>query len=49
MALIHHVRTSGAQFLVCGAYGHTRTQEWILGGVTRELLVLGGIPVLFSH
>lgn len=49
LALIHHVRTSGAQFLVCGAYGHTRTREWILGGVTRELLVLGSIPVLFAH
>lgn len=49
LALIHHVRTTGAQFLVCGAYGHTRSREWVLGGVTRELLVLGSIPVLFSH
>jgi nucleotide-binding universal stress UspA family protein len=28
----------GAQILVTGAYGHNRVREWVLGGVTRDLL-----------
>ena len=28
----------GAQILVTGAYGHSRVREWVLGGVTRDLL-----------
>ena len=27
-----------ADLIVAGAYGHSRTREWILGGVTHELL-----------
>jgi nucleotide-binding universal stress UspA family protein len=29
----------GAGLLVGGAYGHTRVREWVLGGVTRDLLL----------
>jgi nucleotide-binding universal stress UspA family protein len=28
----------GADLIVAGAYGHTRLREWVLGGVTRDLL-----------
>jgi nucleotide-binding universal stress UspA family protein len=28
-----------AGLLVAGAYGHTRLREWVLGGVTRDLLM----------
>jgi nucleotide-binding universal stress UspA family protein len=35
--------------LVMGAYGHSRLQEGILGGVTREMLRTMTIPVLMSH
>lgn len=28
----------GADFLVAGAYGHTRMREWVFGGFTRSLL-----------
>jgi nucleotide-binding universal stress UspA family protein len=28
----------GAGIIVAGAYGHSRFQEWVFGGVTRELL-----------
>jgi nucleotide-binding universal stress UspA family protein len=31
-------RDLGANLLVAGAYGHTRLREWVLGGVTRDLL-----------
>lgn len=29
---------NGADLIVAGAYGHSRMQEWILGGFTRDLL-----------
>jgi nucleotide-binding universal stress UspA family protein len=35
--------------LVMGAYGHSRLQEGILGGVTREMLRTMTIPTLMSH
>jgi nucleotide-binding universal stress UspA family protein len=35
--------------LVMGAYGHSRPQEGILGGVTREMLKTMTVPVLMSH
>jgi nucleotide-binding universal stress UspA family protein len=28
-----------AGMLVGGAYGHSRLREWVLGGVTRDLLL----------
>lgn len=28
----------GVDSIVAGAYGHSRFREWILGGVTRDLL-----------
>jgi nucleotide-binding universal stress UspA family protein len=35
--------------LVMGAYGHSRLQEGILGGVTREMLQTMTVPTLLSH
>jgi nucleotide-binding universal stress UspA family protein len=35
--------------LVMGAYGHSRLQEGILGGVTREMLESMTVPTLMSH
>jgi nucleotide-binding universal stress UspA family protein len=32
------VADEGADLVVAGAYGHSRLQEWVLGGVTRDLL-----------
>ena len=29
---------NGADLIVAGAFGHSRTREWIFGGVTRDLL-----------
>jgi nucleotide-binding universal stress UspA family protein len=39
----------GAELIVTGAYGHSRLREWILGGVTQDLLDLSSIPVLMAH
>ena len=44
-----HASQTGANLLVAGGYGHSRLQEWALGGVTRELLEMAKLPVLFSH
>jgi nucleotide-binding universal stress UspA family protein len=43
------VREQGADLLVAGAYGHSRVREWVLGGVTRDLLLRAGRCALVSH
>jgi nucleotide-binding universal stress UspA family protein len=35
--------------VVCGAYGHSRLREWILGGVTHDLLRYAPICCFMSH
>ena len=39
----------GADLLVMGGYGHSRTREWVLGGVTRSILGSMTLPVFMSH
>lgn len=43
------IRTSSADLVVLGLYGHSRLQEFILGGVSRNLLSHPPIPMLMSH
>jgi nucleotide-binding universal stress UspA family protein len=38
-----------ADLIVSGAWGHSRLQETVLGGVTRTLLSSMTVPVLLSH
>ncbi|MBY5838594.1 universal stress protein [Rhizobium leguminosarum] len=38
-----------ADLLIAGGFGHSRLREFILGGVTRELLVKAELPVLLAH
>jgi nucleotide-binding universal stress UspA family protein len=38
-----------ADLLVMGGYGHSRLREWLLGGVTYELLHGAPIPILVAH
>lgn len=35
--------------LVVGAYGHSRLNEWMFGGMTRDLLTTSSICCLMSH
>jgi nucleotide-binding universal stress UspA family protein len=42
-------REQRADVLVAGAYGHSRLREWVLGGVTRELLLRSDHCSLLSH
>jgi nucleotide-binding universal stress UspA family protein len=40
----------GASVIVAGAYGHSRTREWILGGVTRDFMTRGSARhLLLAH
>lgn len=38
-----------ADLIVAGAYGHSRAREWIVGGVTRDLVTRTSICSLLSH
>ena len=39
----------GSDLLVTGAYGHSRLNEWVFGGMTRDLLISSPICCLMSH
>lgn len=39
----------GADFLVAGAYGHSRVREWVFGGFTRDLLKRSPQCVFLAH
>jgi nucleotide-binding universal stress UspA family protein len=39
----------GADLIVAGAYGHSRLREWVLGGVTKNLLLSEDRYSLVSH
>jgi nucleotide-binding universal stress UspA family protein len=48
-ALQQLAATSGADLIVAGAFGHSRLQEWFMGGSTRSLLEHMVVPVLLAH
>ena len=48
-ALMDMARDCHAGLLVTGAFGHSRYREWILGGVTREMLDHAPAPLLIAH
>lgn len=48
-ALANIAARQGADLIVAGAFGHSRTREWVFGGVTRSLLSRSKTAVLFSH
>ncbi len=48
-ALMALARAAGTGLIVAGAYGHSRYREWVLGGVTRELLERAPVPLLLAH
>ncbi|MFM9844915.1 MAG: universal stress protein [Dongiaceae bacterium] len=48
-AILAEIGDNGQDMLVMGAYGHSRLQEFVLGGVTRKLLQVMTVPVLMSH
>jgi nucleotide-binding universal stress UspA family protein len=47
--LLSYLADSGADLLVMGGFGHSRLREFILGGVTRDILSTMTAPVLMAH
>jgi nucleotide-binding universal stress UspA family protein len=47
--LIAEAQRQQADLLVMGGYGHSRLREWLLGGVTYELLHNSPVPLLVAH
>lgn len=47
--LIQTAREKGADLIVSGAYGRRRLTEWLLGGVTLDLIAQSPICCLMSH
>lgn len=47
--IFSYAEKAEAGLIVAGGYGHSRLLEWVLGGVTRELLTTTSIPLLLSN
>jgi nucleotide-binding universal stress UspA family protein len=47
--LLNQASDMGADLVVIGGYGHSRTREFVFGGVTRDLLREMTVPILISH
>jgi nucleotide-binding universal stress UspA family protein len=48
-ALVKHIEANGNDLVVMGGYGHSRVREFILGGVTRDMLDTMPVPCLMAH
>lgn len=48
-AILEAAYATRAQLIVMGAYGRTRLSEWVLGGVTRDLLRHSRVPLFMRH
>jgi nucleotide-binding universal stress UspA family protein len=48
-ALLAEAQRVSADLVVAGAYGHSRFREWVLGGVTADLLDRSTVPLLLAH
>jgi nucleotide-binding universal stress UspA family protein len=49
LVIADEARYLGADLIVMGGYGHSRLSEWILGGVTRDMMDDLKTPVLMAH
>lgn len=47
--LLARASDMGSDLLVMGAYGHSRLQELVMGGVTQTIMQHMTLPVLMSH
>ena len=48
-ALLTACRERLPAYCVIGAYGHSRLREWLIGGVTRQMLAESPVPLLLGH
>jgi hypothetical protein len=47
--LIAEAQERSADLIVMGGYGHSRLREWLLGGVTYQLMHRAPIPLIVAH
>lgn len=47
--ILRFANRQDADLVVMGGYGHTRLREWLLGGVTRDMLRISPLCCLMSH
>jgi nucleotide-binding universal stress UspA family protein len=47
--LVAEARRLKADLIIMGGYGHSRLREWLLGGVTYDLMHEAPLPVLMAH
>jgi nucleotide-binding universal stress UspA family protein len=47
--LLAESRALGADLIVMGGYGHSRLEEFVLGGATRSLVGASPVPLLLAH
>ena len=47
--LLTEAMQMSADLLVMGAFSHSRLREFVLGGVTRDILSSAALPVLMAH
>lgn len=47
--VLSYAADSSADMIVMGGYGHSRLREFVLGGVTRNILSAMTVPTLLSH
>ena len=47
--LIAEAERQHADLIVMGGYGHSRLREWLLGGVTYDLMHEAPVPLLVAH
>ncbi|MEH2512038.1 nucleotide-binding universal stress UspA family protein [Nitrobacteraceae bacterium AZCC 1564] len=47
--ILNYVADNSVTLVVMGGYGHSRFREFVLGGVTRQMLSSMTVPVLLSH
>ncbi|WP_413626391.1 universal stress protein [Luteibacter sp. Lutesp34] len=47
--LLDEARTTSADLIVMGCYGHSHAAEYIFGGVTQALLRRSRVPLLLAH
>lgn len=48
-ALIAAAAELDAEYILLGAYGHSRIRETVLGGVTQDLILESPVPLILAH
>lgn len=47
--LFKKLELEGAEYIVVGAWGHSRVLEWVIGGFTRYAINWSSLPVWIAH